>query len=348
VVNTVVFLWISASAPVAPSTAARAPIQAGPTREALSTLSDFGAARGISFVPPTEAGRPLGLPANDAAIVDAIEAELEQARTALSALEEASAGARLSWVEGQLLAHPHLPQAAFLMGECLALQAQAEREHSLARASALEARRAAIEGPRATPFGAPIAAPSGVGPLELRVTGLSDADELELDGATWGRSRRLSVQPGLHHARVWRRGRPIFAAFLEVAPQQSALELSPPPLVPCDREDLDEAARDATASGVACERWVKVRDEKPGIGVAFCEHERCRPFTHWQRRAAPSFAPIRAERAPFPAWAGFTIASAAAAVVTGLVLWQSGAFEHGRPSAATWEYGGLNPQPLRF
>jgi hypothetical protein len=290
----------------------------------------------------------LGLPANDATIVDVIEAELEQARTALSALEEASAGARLSRVERQLLAHPHLPQAAFLMGECLALQSQAAREQSPALASALDARRSALEGPRAAAFGAAAAAPSVGAPLELGVTGLSAGDDLELDAVTLGDRRRVSLRAGLHHARIWRRGRPIFAAFFEVVPEQRAIELAAPPLVPCDSEDLTDAAGANVPAGVACARWAKVRDEQPGIGVAFCEQRRCGAFIHWQRRRAPPFTAIGVERAGLPAWAGFTIASAAALVTTGLVLWQSGAFERGRPNAVTWEYGGLNPRALRF
>ena len=119
---------------------------------AVADLGDFGVARGVRFVAVSQ-GRPLGLPAYDAARVDAIESELEQARTALAALEEASASARLHKVEAELLAHPHLPQASFLMAECLALQAQAARGQSAERAAELEQQRAALEGRRAAAFG---------------------------------------------------------------------------------------------------------------------------------------------------------------------------------------------------
>ncbi|HYQ16458.1 MAG TPA: hypothetical protein VEQ58_11895, partial [Polyangiaceae bacterium] len=230
-------------------------------------------------------GRPLGLPTNEPAVVDAVEAELEQARTALSALEEASASARLSRVESQLLAHPHLPQAPFLMGECLALQAQAGREQSPALASALEARRAALEGPRAPAFGVPLPSIATAAPLtlELEVHGVSAEDELELDATLLGSARRVRVVPGLHHARVWRRGRPIFASFVEIAEEQRSLELPAPALAPCSAEDLEDAAS-SQPRAVACGHWAKVRDEAPGIGVALCEHERCGAFVHWQRR----------------------------------------------------------------
>lgn len=323
-------------------------------------MGDFGRARGLTFVPvrrhAPHPDRPIGLPSDTAsALALAIEGELEQARTALAALEEASAGARLTRIERQLLAHPHLPQAAFLMGECLALQAQAAREHSPALALALEARRTALEGPRAAAFGAPLTALTAESPLSVAVRGLDREDELELDAEIPGPARQVQLLPGLHHARVWRRGRPIFATFVALAPEQRALELDVPPLTPCSEEDLEGASSSPGASSpsvsprIACQRWAKVREEPGGIGVALCEHQRCGAFVHWERRASEPFTPIPVDRARgLPAWATFTIAGAAAVVATSVVLWQAGAFERGRPSAAAWEYGGLNPQGLRF
>jgi len=354
VVNTVVFLWISAAPATTISHVGDARADAGPpSREALSTLADFGRARGLTFVSaaPSDAraDRPLGSSADDALIVDAIESELEQARTALSALEEASASARLTRVESQLLSHPHLPQATFLMGECLALKSQAAREQSPALATALEARRAALEGPRALAFGAPSSPPAEPASSALDVSGLLPTDELELDGSALGVERRVSLPPGLHHARVWRRGRLAFASFVELAPDQSTLALDVPRLTPCSREDFADTSADVTPRGIACARWAKVREEPAGVGVALCEHERCSAFVHWQRRPAAPFAPIPVERERgLPTWATFTIAGTAALLATGLVLWQTGAFDHGRPNAASWEYGGLNPRGLRF
>lgn len=347
-VDTVVFLWISAASASAKVDDARpASVSrelSAPSREAISTLADFGAARGVSFVPLAGKGdRPLGLPANDPAIVDELEAELEQARTALSTLEEASASARLSRVERQLLTHPHLPQASFLMGECLALQAQAERERSPALARALESRRAALEGARAAAFGAPALEALATSELELTLSGLGVEDELELDGASLGAARRVRVLPGLHHARVWRRGRPVFASFVEIAPDARSLALAPPRLEPCGAEDLEHAG-EPVPGPVACSRWARVRVEGAGVGVSLCERQRCGAFVHWQRRPAPGFTPIPVEHArALPSWAGFAIAGAAALAAGSLVLWQSGAFERGRPNAASWEFGGLNP-----
>ncbi len=319
----------------------------------MAALNEFGAARGLSFE-ALEAARPSGLAANDAALVDALEGELEQARTALAALEEASAGTRLSKVESVLLAHPHLPQAAFLMGECLALEAQAARAVDPGHAALLDARRIALEGPRALAFGeaaSPGHTPSSVA---LDVQGLAATDSLELDGVTLVDATRVTVTPGLHHARVWRGGRPIFAVFSEVTAEQSTLSLDVPARMPCSAEDLEFVPRYASAGraelppGIACARWAQARDDHGGVAVALCEHSHCGAFVHWQRRDPTPFLPISAERAHFPSWAGFAIAGATAVVASGILIWQSGAFERGHANAATFEYAGLNPQGLRF
>ncbi len=352
--NTVVFLWISAATALhPPGVAGTAPDLPGVAARVVADLNDFGAARGLSFVPVNE-GRPSGLQANDAALVDALEGELEQARTALSALEEASAGARLRKVESLLLAHPHLPQAAFLMGECLALEAQAARELDPSRATSLDARRFALEGLRAPAFGETASAASAPASIALDVQGLAATDELELDGVTLGNAARVTLTPGLHHARVWRGDRPIFATFSEVTAEQATLSLRVPERVPCSAEDLEFVPRSPSAQrselppGIACARWAQARDDHGGVAIALCERNHCGALVHWQRRPTAPFAPINVEHARLPAWAGFAIAGATAVVASGLVIWQSGALERGHPSATTWEYGGLNPQGLRF
>jgi len=250
-----------------------------------------------------------------------------------------AASERLSRVAAQLLSHPHLPQAGFLLGECLALQAQAAREQDPARARELDTQRLALEGPRAVAFG-DTAAPAAPSPnLPLDVQGLRETDELELDGQTLAMPvRRVSLAPGLHHARVWRGGRPIFATFVEASSGQTRLALNVPALVPCGPEDLEAVPRVAGAAklsdGIACRHWAKVREESGGIGVALCEQSRCGDFVHWQRSVVAPFAPIAVERRHWPAWAGFAIAGATVALASGLVLWQSGAFDRGQPT--TW------------
>jgi hypothetical protein len=334
--NTVVFLWISAGA-LSVTT---------PPPRAAADLRDYGAARGLSLTPAVTRAPARGLPADDARLGDALEADLEQARTALSALEEGAADARLKQVEGQLLAHPYLPQAAFLMGECLALQARAARDRSPAVARVLDARRVGLEGPRAVAFGESGEEDPIPAHRRLPVRGLEPRDDLEVDGVSRGRTRHVELTAGLHHLRVLRGGRVVFATFTEVVPEQAALSLAPPSIAPCSSEDLLAAPEDGE-SHVECPRWAKVRDEPPGIGVALCERERCGAFVHWQRRPPEPFTPLTPERRGVPAWVGLAVAGASIAAGA-LVLWQSGAFDRSRPSAATWEYGGLNPQGVRF
>jgi len=372
--NTVVFLWTTAAAVVLPSVAGHAPrsgraegvvpartggVVPARTEEAvpahaLADLRDLGAARGVTFVAVSQ-GRPLGLPANDAALVDQLEAELEQARTALSALEEANASARLQKVESDLLAHPHLPQASFLMAECLALQAQAARDDNAAQAAALDVRRLVLEGPRASAFGEAFTTLPAPTSINLEVQGLGPRDELELDGARLASGvERVTLAPGLHHARVWRSDRLVFAAFSQVSAEQTAYTLDVPQVSPCSAEDLERVPRagaddpSGVPAGIACEHWARVRESGPGIAVSLCAHSRCGPFLDWQRRATAPFVPIAVEGQRFPAWAGFAIAGASVLVASSVVLWQAGAFERGRPAAANWEFGGLNPQGLRF
>lgn len=300
-------------------------------------------------------GRPFGLPANDATLVDQLEGELEQARTALSALEETNAGARLHKVESELLAHPHLPQASFLMAECLALQAQAVGEQSATAATALDARRRALEGARAATFGEISAPLPALATITLAVQGLGARDELEVDGVSLGVGvKNVTLAPGLHHARVWRAERLVFATFSQLSSEQTAYTLTVPQPVACSAEDLEPVPRvsvderGAIPAGVACEHWARVRETGPGIAVSMCTRSQCGPFLGWQRRVSAPFTPIVVEKQSFPAWAAFALAGASALVASSVVLWQAGAFERGRPAAANWEFGGLNPQGMRF
>jgi hypothetical protein len=348
VAYTVVFLWISGLAGAT-----------GPAEAAQRDLADFGATRGISFTELAERSRQrggsAGLAAYDPALVDRLEGELERARTALSALEEEAAERSLSRVEAELLAHPHLPQAAFLMAECFALQAALARPRDAELADQLERSRAALEGRRADPFGhfgsTPVISPTL---HSVTLTGIGDVDRVEVDGRELPVSTRAELAPGLHHVRVWRAGRPSFATFLRLAADQTRLHVPTPPLVACSADDLGavqplQVANGAgVPAGVACERWAIARREGAGIGVALCERSRCGSFVHWQRTPPLPFAPIAVSRPWLPTWAKFAIVGAAAAAASSVVLWQAGAFDSGNSSAATFRYDGVNPQGLRF
>jgi hypothetical protein len=180
------------------------------------------------------------------------------------------------------------------------------------------------------------------------VNGLAERDVLEVNGARLGDGRRVELAAGLHHVRVLRGGRVVLATFTEVVTEQRTLNLEAPPLTPCSAEDLG-GVEDGSSSHVTCPRWASVRAEGSGIGISLCVRDRCGAFVHWERRAQLPFAPLPVEKSGTPAWLGFAIAGVTVAAATSLVLWQSGAFERSRPSAASWEYGGINPRSaVRF
>ena len=357
---TVVFLWISgAVASVGLQPAAQAAHADGfgrPKAAQLAALADFGAARGLSFSPLEQSHENAGFMAYDGARVDSLEASLEQARIALSTLEEDTAMPLLRRVEAELLAHPSLPQASFLMAECLALQAQAHRSRDPALAQRMDQARASLEGARASAFGdaAPLRATLAL--QTLRVIGLTAQDELELDGRRVAVHDAVALAPGLHHARVWRgqRRRPTFAAFVRVEAGQTELSIPAPPLVACTADDLAslraaELSRGvAPPPGIACQSWALVRAEGDGIGVAQCAGSRCGSFVHWRRRPAQPFTAAVSDRQRLPTWATFAIVGVAAAAATSIVLWQAGAFDSGDPNAASFRYAGVNPQGIRF
>jgi len=346
---TVVFLWFSGVTT--------------PPRALLDDLYDYGAARGATFVPlsalPLSPAAQRGIDADalplyalyDAERVDRLEAELEQARTALSTLEEQAAAERLERIETELLAHPHLPQAAFLLAECLTLKAQAQAAGAGALSSKLRLQSLVLAGPRAPAFGEALGSNHEPAPRSVAVEGLAASDELEVDGQARGARRLLTLLPGLHHVRVLRGGRLIYAAFEQLAAEQQLLTLAVPPVRACSYDDLAGVDRAVAARGarlanaVQCHHWALVRPEPGGVGIASCGREQCGPFVHWQRRPAPApFTPLVVDHSPLPSWAGFAIAGAGAALATSFFLWQSGALDRGPRAAGTLEYRGLNPQ----
>ncbi len=347
---TVVFLWISASTSLAAPHRWKANANANASASAL--VREYGAARGLNFVELSRGAtaRPYG---TSSTLADEIEAELEQAATALSALEEAAALERLARVEQALLAHPDLPQGAWLLAESMALRARAAAHTDAEGARLFEQRRAALEGPRAAPFGESAASEAASAiPVRIAVRGLAQADELEVDGVARS-ARDVELLPGLHQLRVLRRGRVVHAEFREITGEVRELELPVPVLAPCSADDL--GALDAAAlahgavppAGVACPRFALVRPTAQGIEVSLCTPAGCGPFLTWRERPEPAFKPLASERR-LPAWAGAAIVGVTAVAATSLVLWRAGAFDAGRPSAAPWQYGGLDPQSARL
>src|SRR4051812_6782838 len=155
-----------------------------PTPGERRLLADFARQNQIAFVAP--APTPASsLPGYRGELVLDLEGRLDEARTLASSLDEEHALSLLGAVERELLQHPELPQAAWLLAEHHRIEAEVRREDPDARAQVTELTLAAnaLEGPRAHAFGV---ANDGTSAASVRtsitVRDLATRDSLELDG----------------------------------------------------------------------------------------------------------------------------------------------------------------------
>src|SRR5688572_29954628 len=147
-------------------------------------------------------------------MVIAIEGTNDEARTFASSLDEARALELLAAIERDLLQHPELPQAAWLMAERHRVTAAVRREQPDGARDAEElARRARVlEGERAAAFGeAGVDEASPPATVHVRFPELGPRDVLEIDGVRGGAS--VSIVPGEHQLRVLRNGELVWAGW---------------------------------------------------------------------------------------------------------------------------------------
>lgn len=306
-------------------------------------LSRYELERGVELGPPTrEAMRPPSpYPSYDATLVERLEAELDEARTLGSSLDEQGALALLDRVERELLLHPELPQAAFLLAERhrVAASVRARSPDGSADAQALERAARALEGSRAASFGeAPLSAPADDARVRVRVRGLDARDRLEIDGVAGPHERDLAE--GQHHVRVLRGDALAHAAFIEIARDASDLDLGLAPLVACSPDDLrgitgERGFMPSVPAGVTCRRWVALRRSPRGLELAECTFDRCRSFSPLRAAKAPSQrAPLPPEQR-FPTWATIALAGLGAVGTGSLILWSAGVFDRPEPAPVT-------------
>ncbi len=304
-------------------------------------LSRYELERHVELAPPTrEASRPPApYPRYDAALVERLEAELDEARTLGSSLDEQGALALLARVERELLAHPELPQAAFLLSERhrVAAGVRARSPEGAAAADALERAAAVLEGPRAPSFGETSRGVTGDDArVRVRVAALDPRDRLEIDGVAGPHEREL--REGRHHVRVLRGDELVRAAFVDVARDQRELELGVAPLVACSADDLrgvtgERGFMPHAPAGVLCRRWVALRRSPRGLELAECTFDRCRSFSVLHAAKAPPRAAAAPER--FPTWATIALAGVGAVATGSLVLWSAGVFDRPEPAPVT-------------
>jgi hypothetical protein len=282
---------------------------------------------------------------------------LEQARTEAPATGMPTP---LERAEAILLGHPELPQAAWLFAERHRLEAHAAAHGSAAdqqRSRELTARADALEGFRATAAGAtPLSSDAAPAALPIRLGGPRPLDQVYVDGVLVGPEAR--VPAGRHHVLVARGAATVTSAWLETTPgSETALT---DPTRACSTLDLAGLVAGPDASpvpspGVLCERWaVARRSPLGGAELAMCQRSRCGP---WEPGRAPlAGVPVAAQGAPqaqvdpgapWPTWLTWSLLGAGAAAATGLVLWQTGAFE--RPAPRTeFVFTGQNAAAYRF
>jgi len=302
-----------------------------PSAAERRALATFEAREKVVLAAPV-AGRPTRGPAYSDDVVLRIEERLEEAQTLAASLDEERALEILTNVERDLLSHPELPQAAWLMAERhqLAAAIRKRQPDGAEEAQRLVASAQALEGRRAASFGespAP-AARAQVKPTLVVVRDLDPADVLVLDGRAAASAENLL--PGRHHGQVLRGSRVAWSGWFDV-PAKARVEtsLGVPPRVACSLDDLGDVAvgsrSPSVPRGVRCQRWIGVRRGKTGLEVAWCEGQRC-----------TAYGPLLAEQKPvpphasLPPWAAATIVGAAA-VGAVVILVATDAFERERP-----------------
>ncbi|HWO08961.1 MAG TPA: hypothetical protein VNN80_05755 [Polyangiaceae bacterium] len=299
-----------------------------------SLLETWAKARGAhAILAPSPSPPPY-----DARTVEEIEAALENARAAVEA-----APAELARAERLLLAHPELPQAAWLLAERHALAAQAGAGGQDALEVELQSVRArALEGARAAPAGAPPVSPpaaGGVAPephaaasARLALPAARPRDAVFVDGVP---AEGAALAPGRHHVRLLRAGHLVWAGWLD-----AGVEPGSPPADPtraCSPLDLAgveiSGDRPRPAPGVLCPSWAAARrGPLGGLDVSLCNGSSCAAWEHLGAGADPSAERARATR--WPEWLTWTLVGAGAAATAGVVLWTTGAFERSEPGTA--------------
>lgn len=276
--------------------------------------------------------------------VERVEALFDTARSALGALRPEEAERSLTEAERLLLAHPELPQAAWLLAECHTLSAEWQSARDPNAARARRAAAAALEGPRAAPFREGASTDVDVEPaasIAFDVRGLAAGDRLEWDAQP--RALPLSTAPGQHQLRVLRGARVIWASWVTVSAANPALSLNLPRVTPCSAEDLaatvDGARGPVAPALVACREWAVARSGAGELEIALCRGARCGDW-HRAPPARDVFEPPAQAltHKGFPRWASYALAGAGAAAMAGLVLLEGGVFGSEGPARERWKY----------
>ncbi len=291
------------------------------------------------------------------AIVLRVEQEIARAREATAALDAEGSDTALARAESDLLAHPEIPQSAWLLAEILrgrAARARSVAPKDEARAAAAVREASGLDGGRASGIGEGEEPELALGTVELTLDGAEHGDIL-IDGRPRNEAKKdgpavrtvsglsLLVSPGRHHVVLAVGGRPVWAAWTFAT---TGTRLTVPSLrISCSRDDfagVDLRGSSVSASHVRCDDWVAARRSQSALFVARCSGDHCGPLVEWRVRLPDAPLVPRYEDRRVPTWATWTAIGAAAAVVAGVVLVGSGALET-PPQTTRFSYGGVVP-----
>lgn len=290
---------------------------------------------------------------HDPSVVRRIERLLGEARQAGTAVGR-GAGV-FSEIDHLLTMHAELPQAGWLWGERLALEARFLAQRSADASSAarrkLSSEARSVSGARASALGEARLPPTNGPPSSLTVR-LRVDDHLLIDGEPHAPTTLLS--PGRHHLQIFRAGRRLRAQWidlLEGKPEQVA-DTS----VPCSAQDLLGATpggeRPSVPDGVLCQEWIAAQGGIDGSTlVSHCRRSYCEPWASTRpapmRLQSAGAVPPTTEPATVPVWLTWTAVGVGAVLTTGLVLWQAGSFDRSPPSTE-FTFTGPRAAGVRF
>jgi len=302
-----------------------------------SALDEFSRRKHVSLSAPAPTRR-TPYPTYRHELVLELEGRLDEARTLASSLDEERALEQLGAVERDLLAHPELPQAAWLLAEHHRIAADLRRgtPEGARIAEELDRQAHALEGARAPAFGTEPGADFASSAVRIVVRDLDSRDSLEIDGVGGGSERML--EPGLHQARVLRGGELAFAGWTKLT-AAGEVTLGVRPLVPCSSEDLGTISLQGRVvngtSGVRCPRFVIARREAERLEIADCTGSACSPFS-------PLKEPRNNGMGGLSPWAFAALTTTGVVAAMLLTTWAAGGFHQERPPDKTvFVYGGL-------
>ncbi len=319
-------------------------------------LESWAAARHARLEFPTQAQRPAA--GSSDGVGTRAEALLEQARVALGTLDDAAVSEKLEAVDRLLRDTPALPQAAWLMAERYALayallsrsasaDAAANTDDATSTGGAAQKMlraRVVLEGMRAPALGeSPPRISRPASDVQVVLRGHRETDQVFWNGVE--RTPPLRVPSGEHHVRILREGRIAFAGWVTLSEKERSLVI--PASAPCSSADLAgaqiSAGKALPAAGTSCPRYVVVQSTALGIDVATCSGASCGPLLPWRQGAGSVFdgPPQPKEAAPFPTWVAIGT-GVGAAILTTIVLWNTGVFEERKPGRTRFVFTGPN------